>query len=176
MMNVAMQAYNIKTFLLKHSPGLDLEQIDIAAYIDPTLTLTENKKLFAQKLGIPIKQIGGREKATAGRDYNRAAKKEVDASYCDWLANNCEQHCNNGSCKAFKREGCSGAVEPCRPTRMTKSIRRGSLSGGDCDVVSYCVAAHERPPQHNSRTGNPIPVKAYCVNPHKRLCRRSGYG
>ena len=177
MMNLGMQAYNIKTFLLQHDPTLDLEQIDIAAYIDPTLSLTENKKLFAQKLGIPINPMGGRVKATAGRNYNPAARKEVDELQCNFWATNCEENCNNNACKAFRKERCPGTVEPCRPGEYTKTARRKTATVyGDCDVVEYCVAAHTRPPQHNSRTGQPIQVQGYCVTSHKRLCRRSGYG
>jgi hypothetical protein len=176
MMNLGMQVYNIKTFLLQHNPTLDLEQVDIAAYIDPTLSLTENKKLFAQKFGIPINQMGGRVKAIAGRDYNKAAKKEVSELECDFFSKNCEQNCNNNSCKAFRKH-CPGEVQPCEPGRYTKTARRKTATTyGDCDVVSYIVRAHERPPQHNCRNCQPVMVREYTVNTHKRLCRRPGYG
>lgn len=175
MMNVAMQAYNIKTFLLQHIPDLDLEQVDISAYIDPDLSLTENKKLFAQKFGIPINQMGGRVRATAGKDYTKSSRKEVDHVYCNYLLENCEENCNNNACKAFRKTGCPGEVNPCKKDIYTKSIRRKSATiYGDCDVVEYCVQAHTRPPQHNSRTGQPIQVQGYCVTQHKRLCRRPG--
>lgn len=174
-MPIGMQAYNIKVFLVNN--GFDPSQIDIEAYMDRNLSLTENKKLFAQKLGIPMRQLGGQEKASSGRNYTKSSKKEIDESYCDWLAENCEIKCNNSACKTYKKEGCGGEVTPCKPSRYTKSIRKnasGSTSG-DCKVMAYCVAAHTRPPQHNSRTGKDILVKGYCVPQHPRLCRRSGY-
>jgi hypothetical protein len=176
-MPLQMQVYNIQQFLVNN--GYDPQTIDVAAYIDSNLSLTENKKLFAAKLNIPIRQMGGQKKAAAGKNYNRAARKEVDASYCDFLAHNCEQNCNDGACKVYKKEGCPGAVEPCKKDRFTKTTRRKAAEkaggGTGCVVTKYCVAPHTRPPQHNSRTGKDILVKGYCVEQHPRLCRRSGY-
>jgi hypothetical protein len=176
MMNLGMQVYNIQQFLVNN--GFDPKQIDVAAYIDPTLSLTENKKEFARKLGIPINQIGGKVKPVAGKNYNRAAKKQVDEQYCNFLSENCEIKCNNSACKVFKKEGCQGEITPCKPSRYTKTARKKSVpaSGGNCNVVAYKVEAHTRPPQHNSRTGKQIVVKGYTVMQHPRLCRRSGYG
>jgi hypothetical protein len=178
-MNYEMQVYNIKQFLVNN--GYDPEQIDVAAHVDPTLSLTENKKLFATKLNIPMNQMGGGLQTGSQQRYmqqpKKKAKQEADQVYCDYLADNCESNCNNNACKAFRKTGCSGEVEPCKPSRYTKTARRKSAPiFGDCDVVEYCVQAHTRPPQHNSRTGLPITVSGYCVTGHKRLCRRAGNG
>jgi len=55
-MNFEMQVYNIQRFLADN--GYDPEQIDVPAYIDKTLSLDQNRKLFAKKLGIPLNQMG----------------------------------------------------------------------------------------------------------------------
>lgn len=178
-MNVGMQADNIKRYLLQHIPDLDLEQIDIIAYIDPTLNLRENKRFFAQKLGLERNQMGAGYKPGTQQSYMKQsakrARQEVNELQCNYFAENCEQNCNNNACRAF-RKNCPGEVEPCKQDRYTKSVRRKAATVfGDCDVAEYCVRAHTRPPQHNSRTGQPINVRGYCVTPHKRLCRRGGF-
>jgi len=175
-MPYGMQVQNIKEFLVKH--GYDPQEIDVEAHIDPTLSLGENKKEFARLLKISTTQTGssGRVRATSGKEWGRAAKREVDTQYCDWLADNCEGHCNNGACRVFVKSGCSGTVEPCKPTRSAKTARRSSrTSKGECTVKGYCVESHVRPPQHNTRSGSQIQVRRYCVPSHTRLCRRSGY-
>lgn len=178
-MNYEMQVYNIQQFLVNN--GYDPEQIDVAAYVDPTLSLSENKKLFAQKLNIPLSQRGtGMQQGSEQRymqQSRKRAKQEADEIYCGYLSDNCEQSCNNNACKAYRKIGCPGTVDPCKKDRYAKSARRQTAPVfGDCDVAEYCVAAHTRPPQHNSRTGLSIQVSGYCVTPHKRLCRRPGNG
>ena len=172
-MPIGMQVYNIKKFLVEN--GYDPESIDVAAYVDRTLSLSENKKEFARKLGIQIEQMGGRARATSGKNYSKQARREIDHRYCEHLQNNCETECNNNACRAYAKTGCvpvMGIVNPCQ--QQDRRSRRKNITG-DCGVIAYCVKAHTRPPQHNSRTGKPIQVSAYCVDIHKRMCRRSGW-
>jgi hypothetical protein len=178
-MDISLQAWQIGQFLANN--GYNTEQIDIVAELDPEARLNENFKLFAKRHGIPLKDMGTGYKETSEQGYMqkspKRAKKEADEIYCGYLLDNCEQSCNNNACKAYRKIGCPGDVEPCRKDRYAKSARRQTATVfGDCDVAEYCVAAHSRPPQHNSRTGNPIQVNGYCVTPHKRLCRRPGNG
>lgn len=170
-MPFGMQVWNIKRFLVKN--GYDPSQIDVEAYIDPTLSLTENRKLFAQQLGIRISQMGGRDTSV----YTKHTAKEIDERYCQYLQENCEQKCNNNACRSYNKMGCPatmGVVQPC-DQRSKRSQQRTTASNRACTVREYCVQAHTRPPQHNSRTGQPIPVDAYCVTIHNRACRRSGW-
>jgi hypothetical protein len=164
--------------LLKERPDLDLEQIDILAKIDPELSLKENKKLFAQELGLNRNQMGIGYRPGTQQSYmnqsTKRAKQEIDHIQCNYLSENCEENCNNNACRAYKKH-CPGEVTPCARDRYTKNIRRkASTVFGDCDVVSYVVRAHTRPPQHNCRNCEPIQVPEYSVTSHKRLCRRPG--
>lgn len=170
---------SIAKYLLQYDPNMDLEQIDILAKIDPNLSLNENKKLFAQELGLNRNRMGIGYRPGTQQSYmtqsTKRAKQEVDQIQCDYFAKNCEENCNNNACRSYKKH-CPGEVTPCARDQYTKNVRRKAATVfGDCDVAQYCVAAHTRPPQHNSRTGQPINVNGYCVTPHKRLCRRGGY-
>jgi hypothetical protein len=171
-MPVGMQVYKLKEFLVQN--GIDPSHIDIEANIDRTLSLTENKKEFARRLGIGYQQFGSRPAKRAARDI----RGEIDFRHCQYLQENCEQKCNNNACRAFRKSGCisiiGGDVEPC-PPRDVRYQRKARSTGGNCEVEQYCVKEHYRPPQHNSRTGQPIKVSAYCVERHSRQCRRSGY-
>ena len=181
-MMLTAQAYGNLTKFISDN-GRDPEAYDIKADWDSRLSYEANKQNIARLYGIPYNKANksGFKSGTEKHYVNRPkqAKKEIDERYCQFLAENCESNCNDGACKVYRKEGCPGTVQPCKKDRFTKTTRRkaAAKTGGsmECMVVKYCVAEHERPPQHNSRTGQPIKVKAYCVEQHPRLCRRSGY-
>lgn len=177
---------NLQTFIVER--GLDPETTDLRAYIDPSLkTYGEIKRDVARKLDMQY-ESGGR--GIQGYKYNSqesavAAPKQfrqnMEREECDRIAESCETYCNNAACRTFKKS-CEGDITPCpqKERRAELKYRKSSVAAkgaaiGDCTVRSYCVAPHTRPPQHNSKTGNPIVVKGYCVNPHPRLCRRKAF-
>jgi len=154
---------------------------DINAYWSDRFDFEENKKNIARLMGIPYQssEKKGFKQGTQEHYTNNAkqAKQENERQRCAELGESCEVDCNNAACKTFKKYGCAGEVEPCdviSRRHHTAYTRKKTGSSGDCAVRLYCVAPHTRPPQHNSRTGNPIQVKGYCVQQHPRLCRRGG--
>lgn len=176
-MNVQLQKQHIKEFLIKY--GRDPQDYDVEAMIDPNISLNDNIRNIGNAIGISVSGMGSARKLKAASREGyisrpRSAKSEVNTQYCDWLTSKCQDECNNAACKQFRKSGCSGEVESCGATRWAKSIRRGH-GNTECKVKAYCVEAHTRPPQHNTRNGKEISVKKYCVPEHVRLCRRTSY-
>ena len=158
------------------------QDVDIDAYWDSRFSFEENKKNIARIFQVPYEssEKKGLKQGTEAHYINNArqAEKQNKMSYCDEISFQCQNKCNNNACKTFKKYGCEGEVEPCDTKsrkQQTAYVRSTTGSADNCAVRNYCVKAHMRPPQHNSRTGKPIYVKEYCVTQHPRQCRRGGF-
>ena len=95
-MNYSLQVRKIKEFLVRSN--IDPDLVDVSAEVDRTLEYPENLRLIADKYGIA-----------------RGHQRDYSAEYCDFLAGDCEQKCNNSSCELFRSEKCPGQLEPCGP-------------------------------------------------------------
>ena len=170
---------NIQIFLVENRRDPSL--YDIPAAWDSNLSYEANKENIAGQLGIPYERAN--KQGYAQNTQNQAVsnpkqfRQNMEREECDRLGESCETYCNNAACRTFKKS-CQGDITPCPTKERRAELKYRKSSGksiGDCTVRSYCVAPHTRPPQHNSKTGNPIVVKGYCVTTHPRLCRRKGF-
>jgi len=168
--------------ILLRNHNLEPKDFDLEQMIGKNETEHENKQIIAKQVGIPLNPMGTGYKVNTEQrvmsQSSKHAKIEMDEQTCGFLVKKCEEQCNNNACRMYKKE-CKGDVDPCPKTptarKYNATARRSGTNKGDCPVKFYCVEAHTRPPQHNSRTGNPIQVARYCVQQHPRLCRRNGY-
>lgn len=145
-MNRALQVRKIREDLVRN--GYDPELVDVAALVDGTLSLPENRKNVAQQLRYKL----GKQPSA------RTVKKRANVDYCDDLRHRCEVKGSKDACQEYGRTRCSsvtGKIEGCRICntagvgRKKKAIKsKAVFQDGQCM----------------------IPVKAYHVPTHMRKC------
>ncbi len=135
-MSRALQERKIREDLVRN--GLDPQTTDVYALVDGRLSLPENRRNIARKLGY---SVGVKTTSV------RAQKKRETDQYCTWRQEDCEVNGNQESCHAYKRD-CSAPSKVKKGTATPAKIRKAApvkthaqMHEGQCMIP---VAAHWR--------------------------------
>lgn len=133
----ALQERKIREDLVRN--GHDPQKVDVYALVDGRLSLPENRRNIARKLGY---SVGVKTTSVKARKT-----KETD-QYCTWRQEDCEVNGNQESCRAYTRD-CNApskvkkvAAAPAAKVHKAAPVKtHAQIHEGQCMIP---VAAHWR--------------------------------